>query len=372
MDSFSSFLFADVIGSLDVDRISIIHDAPRLPSTSLLNMNRRAMGMKDFHQPIFSEKGERKEKNRWEVEGLFVRTRSCPDLAVQDPASAMKSARRPSLRSRQCSDSVLLSPRRKPSWDSPTKLLTSEDLEGTRTATRGNMHRWTSSSTSCVKEEGTSPQVNGSAASKSTTRKDRRTLMNRHLLSHSNLSMPTRCPIITPTKKEATSPKGRPERKKTRRYDYSLLQNQRSEDINEGSLRTIDLEADGFTEQSSTQVLEMCSCGSTEFHRLQQGGITATSHAETELKFSTSTSTPMPLTSNFSEEDTGLGDQTKFLAGCNDSLLLLLDAEGARQSRAKNIRGQQSRDALNDHDDALLSRESLSEQTRGSVSVSTP
>jgi hypothetical protein len=448
MDILSSFLFDNVIGSLDVDRVLIIHDAPRLPSTRLINMNRRAMGMEDLHLPIFM-KEERKYKNRWEVEGLLVRTRSCPDLAVEgDLASSTKSARRPSLRSRQCSDSMLLRPRRQPSScpDSPTELLTCEGLEG-RTVSRGNMHRWTSSFTSCVDEKVTSTQANGATASISMTREDRRTLMDRPL-SDSNLVMPTRCPI-TPTKKEvissdvdealvrgaeygrherkknctsfvkdeATSPQANggeasmsmsmtsdsnlvmptrcpitltkkestssdvdealvrgaeydpDEGKKTHPYDY--LQKQGS-DRSEGSLRTIDLEADGgSTEHSSSQVLETYSCGSTEFHRLQRSSITAASLAETELHSLTSTSTSISLTGNFAEEDTGIGNHTKFLACCNDSLLLLLDAEGAR-SQAKNLRGgQQSRETLKDYHDALQRRKSRSEETRGNISVST-
>jgi hypothetical protein len=389
MDSLSSFLFdlrADVIGSLDVDHISIIHDAPRLPSTSLINMNRRAMGMDDFQQPIFLKK-ERKEKNRWEVEGLLVRTKSCPDLAVQDPVSTTKSSRRPGLGSRQCSDSMLLRPRRQP--DFPTELLTSEGIGG-RTATRGHTHRWSSSITSCVscvKEEVALPQANRAAASKSMTREDRRTLMTRHL-SDSNLVMPTRCPT-SPTKERTSSEVNdalvrvskyvRPEGEKSRRYERdSLLQKQRS-DIIEETLRTIYPEADGSTEQSSTQFLDMYSCSSTEFHRLQQSGIAAASQAETELNFPTSSApTSISLTSNLSEEDIVLGDQTKkfFLACRNDSLVLLLKAEEARRSRAKNLHGQQSGETLVDHDVLLRRRaqgvrgKRLSEQMKRDRSVS--
>jgi hypothetical protein len=190
-NSLSSFLFdlrADTIGSLDVDHISIIHDAPRSPSTSLINMNRRAMGMDDFHQPIFL-KEERKEKNHWEEEGLDDRNddRSC----LTSPAK--QSSRRPGLGSRQCSDSVLLKPRRQPpSLDSPTKMLPNEGIGAGRTTSLANMHRWTSSSPS--------PQANTEATSK----KDLRTFMIR-CLSDSSLVMPTRCPITPPKRKAASS-----------------------------------------------------------------------------------------------------------------------------------------------------------------------
>jgi hypothetical protein len=57
---------------------------------------------------------------------------------------------------------------------------------------------------------------------------------------------------------------------------------------------------------------------------------------ETELNFSTSSapSTSMSLTRNFSEEDTGLGNQTKrLLLACRNHslLLLLLKAEEVRR-----------------------------------------
>ena len=108
MNNLSYFLFdlcADVGEALDlpVDGISIVDDAPRLPSTTLLNMNRRAMGMENFHQPIFLKK-ERVGKSRCWEEGFIHSTISRPELTVKDPAS-----------SRQCSDSMLLKPRRQPS-----------------------------------------------------------------------------------------------------------------------------------------------------------------------------------------------------------------------------------------------------------------
>ena len=330
MDSLSSFLAdlcADVIGSLDVDNISIVHDAPRSPSITLINMNRRAMGMEDFHQPIFL-KNERKEKNRWEEEEGPVRnsSRSCPELAVQDPASNTKPARRPGLGSRQCSDSMLLRPRRQPSSPNSPTQPTREGLGGGNilTATR-NMRRWASSSSMCcVKEEVMLPQLNGASTSKPMNCPDRRRL-TRHL-SDSMLAMPRRFPITT--KKEADEDPVRGaessflDRKKSHRYDHSsLLQNQRS-DIIQSSLRTIDPEAHGTTERSlSTQVTEIC-CGRslTESQRLQQSGITAISQAETELICS-------KLTRHFSKEDTDLGNQTKFFPRTNDSLLLLLRAK---------------------------------------------
>ena len=151
MDSLSSFLAdlrADVTESLDVNHISIVHDAPRSPSTTLINMNRRAMGMEDFHPPIFLKK-ERKEKNRWEEEeGLVRNSRRYPELAVEDPASTTKPARRPGLGSRQCSDSMLLKPRRQPSSPNSPTQLTHESLAGAgniSARTPRNMRRWTSS-----------------------------------------------------------------------------------------------------------------------------------------------------------------------------------------------------------------------------------
>jgi hypothetical protein len=178
MDSFSSFLadllVDDAIGSVDVDQISIVHDAQRLPSTSLINMNRRAMGMKDFHDPIFFKK-ERKDKNRWE-EGLVLTSGSCPKLAVQDPASTTKAAKtsRPGLGSKQRSSaSMLPKPTRQSFPGSPSpNVLPTRRSEGLR-----NSHRWTSCPTSMScdvnEEEVTSPQAKngGSAASKSMTRR---------------------------------------------------------------------------------------------------------------------------------------------------------------------------------------------------------
>jgi hypothetical protein len=226
MDSLSSFL-AGVIGSADVNDVSIVHDAPRLPSESLVNMNRRAMGMEDFRAPVWLKKETREKQCRWEgldctkrggqvqqdlvpyaskpairpgfasrggSDSRLLRPirrpsspnsptellsseetrnihrwapetrRGDPKLVVQDPASTTKPARRQGLDS----DSTLITPRRRPSSpNSPTELLASEDL-GARIATQ-------SSSTFCENEEGvSSPQ-----ASKSITREYRETLMPR-------------------------------------------------------------------------------------------------------------------------------------------------------------------------------------------------
>jgi hypothetical protein len=227
MDSLSSFLddlFSSdyVIGSLgDVDHISIVHDDLRLPSTSLINMNRRTMGMEDFHEPMFFKK-EEKKKNRWEEE-LVRTTRSCPKLAVQDLASTTKAAER------------LLRPSRQKLPASPNspaqELLMSEGLGG-RTATR-NLQRPTSSSMSCcVNEEIASPQANG------VTRTDRQTF-TRHLRDSIQAIPTRRCPISQ--KKEETSSDmvkasvlcsaeyGRHERDKGDRW-CSLLREQQSGD----------------------------------------------------------------------------------------------------------------------------------------------
>jgi hypothetical protein len=419
---------------------------------------------------------ERKEKkNRWE--GLAVCTRrSGPKLAVQDPASTKKPARRPGLGCRQYSDSVLVAPRRRlPSPNSPTQLLRSavEDL-GDTTATR-NIHRWASSSMSCVNEQVASPHANGAAASKSMTREDRR-ILTRHL-SDSMLAMPIR--LISPKREEASSDMdenvicdpasaGRPERGggsrcsllkkqlsdsalvKPRRgvrllplqqtaikeleedeisllsFDFDevgspssqygifagpfsdsvlsipegyLMSPQRTntvvednEDMNEGSLRTMDLESYGIDYEDekerslSIQDIER-HCGSrrAESQQSQQGGNKATSEAETELSLSAGCFLEEDLEEDLSmltnnkksspKDETGLGNQTNFLARCNDSLLLLHAGGG---SWAKNLRRQQSRETRNDHSDPLLRLraqgvrgKSLSEQVRRNRSDST-
>jgi hypothetical protein len=53
-----------VMGSVDIDHVSIVHDAPRLPSETLLNTNRRAMGMEDCHAPMVLKKETKAKKNR--------------------------------------------------------------------------------------------------------------------------------------------------------------------------------------------------------------------------------------------------------------------------------------------------------------------
>jgi hypothetical protein len=185
LSSFLVDLLAEVIGDVDVGDVSIVHDAPRLPSESLRNINRRAMGMADSHGPICLKTERKEKKNRWE--GLVG---AVPKLAFQDPASTKKPITKPGLGRRQCSDSMLLRPTRRPSSpNSPTRqlggVLTSEGLGGGRTARTRNLHQWGSSSVSCLlNEEVTPPQqgaTNGAAASKFMTReRDRRTL-TRHL-----------------------------------------------------------------------------------------------------------------------------------------------------------------------------------------------
>jgi hypothetical protein len=174
---------------LDVDNISIVHDAPRLPSTTLINMNRRAMGMEELHGPRFLKKERKEEKTpcRWEEgRGLLVRTRSCKKLKVQkqqDLVSTTKPARRPGLGSRQCSDSMLLRPRRQP---------------------------WTSSPKPCNNKEGALSQTkNGAVGSSkmSTTRVDRRAALTRHTyIRDSILAMPTRGRLTVSPMIEETSP----------------------------------------------------------------------------------------------------------------------------------------------------------------------
>jgi hypothetical protein len=402
-------------------------------------------------------KEENKNKNRWE--GLVVRTptRRCgPKLAIQDLASTKKPVIRPGLGRKQYSDSMLVRPRRQPSSpNSPTaQLLTTSEGLGGRTTETQNIHRWASSSMSCVNEVIMSPQAHGTAASKSTTREDRRTLTRN--LSDSMLAMPRR--QISPRKKDAES--GFPEINKGSRY--SLLQKQLSDSalvkprrgsigllplqqtaieeleeddisllsfdsdevaspssqygifaghvsdsvlsipegdimsppranavvednedsINERSLRTMDLETDRIDyndekERSmSIQDIEIhCAAGSRsgESQQLQQSGTTATSEAETELSLSTACLFEGDLSISLSP---GLGNQTKFLARCNDSLLLLHAEAG---SRANNLRRQQSRrETRNEHSDPLLRLraqgvrgKSLSEQMRKNRSEST-
>ena len=419
-------------------------------------------------------KKRKEKKNRWE--GLAVCTRrSGPKVAVQDPASTKKPARRPGLGSRQYSDSILVRPRRRPpSPNSPTQLLTSAGGLGGGTATR-NIHRWASSSMSCVNDEVTSPHANGVAASKSMTREDRRKLTQH--LSDSMLAMPRR--LISPKKEEASSDvdeaavcDAESERHKgsrcsllrkqlsdsalvkprrgdrllplqrtaieeleednisllsfgsdevespssqcdifARRFSDSVLSipqgylmsppranaviEDNEEDINEGSLRTMDLETDGIDykdekERSiSIQDIEIHSCGSrTESQQLQQNDETSTSEAETETETETELrlskayflerDLSMSFTNNKNsspEDETVLGSQTKFLARCNDSLLLI-HADGG--SWAKNLRRQRSRETRNDHSDPLLRLraqgvrgKSLSEQVRRNRSDST-
>jgi hypothetical protein len=185
LSSFLGGLLAGVVGSVDVANVSIVHDPSRLPSESLVNTHRRNMGMKeDFLVPTFLEKETKEKKNRWEGGLLECSRRSDPTLAVQYPAATKKPDTRPGLGSRQCSDSMLLRPRRRPSSpNSPTELLTIEGIGG-NVATRDtdlmlltprrhpsspnsprksrksegiggrnetqNMHRWASSSMSCV------------------------------------------------------------------------------------------------------------------------------------------------------------------------------------------------------------------------------
>jgi hypothetical protein len=151
--SLSSFLvdllLVGVVGNVDAEDVSIVYDASRLPSESLVNKNRRAMGMEDFYAPTFLKKQtNEKKKNRWE--GLLECTRrSNPTQVVRDPASSMKPARRPGLGSRASSESKLLRPSRSPSSPDSSKQPRTSEGPGGRNESR-NIHRWASSSMSCV------------------------------------------------------------------------------------------------------------------------------------------------------------------------------------------------------------------------------
>jgi hypothetical protein len=144
----------NVIGSVDRDDVSIVHDASRLPSEGLVNMNRRAMGMKDFQSPIFLSQEGKEKRNRWEGNVRSGRRSGPAKLAVQDsPTTTKKKPSAIALR-RQGSSSKLQRPKRRPaSPNSPSAVLTIEGIGG-RSATR-NMHRWGSSSAimCCVDEE---------------------------------------------------------------------------------------------------------------------------------------------------------------------------------------------------------------------------
>jgi hypothetical protein len=241
MESLSSFLVDllanHAIGSLDVDHISIVQDTPRLPSKSLINMNRRAMGMlEDFQEELIFSKKDRKEKNRWEA-GLVLTTSSVINLAVQDPASP----RRPGLGSKARSDSMLMRPRRQPGAASPDsspilqQLLTNEDLSG-KSATR-NKNRWTSTSmppSCCVNEEVTmSPQAENGGVTAS-----KKAMMTRADLKDSRLAMPTRCPAVPSLQKgeissdldkACSAASGRPAEIRNKGGRYSLLQKRQSD-----------------------------------------------------------------------------------------------------------------------------------------------
>jgi hypothetical protein len=394
------------------------------------------------------------KKNRWEGQFLVRTKRSGPTLTVQDPATTKKPARRPGLGNKQYSDSMLVRPRRRPpSPNSPKPLLTSKDLLGGRIATR-NLHRWASSSMSCVNEAITSPRADGAAASKPMTREDRRTL-TRHL-SDSMLAMPRR--LMSPRKEKVSSDvdeaaacgaeSGRPEINKGSRYrflqkqqsDSALVKPRRGfrllplqqtaikemeedeisllsfdsgevlespssqcgiyaghlsdsviivpegdlmspskanevvgggdEDINEGSLRTMDLETDGVDCKQDEKArslsildIEIHFASRTESQQLQRSGNTATTEAETELSLSAACffegDLSMPLTNSNSspEDETDIGIQTKFLARMNDSndSLLLHHAEQAG-TKAKNLRRKQwsSRETRNEDSESLL------------------
>jgi ribonuclease HII len=163
------------------DPKSIVHDASRLPSESLLNMNRRALGMEDFHSPQFVRR-DKEKRNRWE--GLVRTERTGPKLTVQDPSSTHEAATSPGLGSIQCSSSMLLRPTRR--LESP--ISPNEGQVGRNEATLKGL---ASSSKACVvHEEAMSPQTNRTAASKSLTRKDRRALTRN--LKDSILPIPSR------------------------------------------------------------------------------------------------------------------------------------------------------------------------------------
>jgi hypothetical protein len=259
-------------------------------------MNRRAMGMEDCQAATFFKKETKVKKNRWEglvqnkksgpqlasvqapsstnrlagrpglisrqcSDSMLLRPRRQPSspnspkpLAVQDPASTTKPARRPGLVSRQCSDSMLQRPRRQPSSPNSPKPLADQDLASTTKPARRpglgtreysdsmilrprrqvpspsspmqlltieqslagrienqNMHRWASSSVSCLDETVPTTQANGTADTKAMTREDRRTLSRRLLDS-----------MLSPKKEETTKPPGSPGLG-SRQYSDSML-----------------------------------------------------------------------------------------------------------------------------------------------------
>jgi hypothetical protein len=256
----------------------------------------------------------------------------------------------------------------------------------------------------CVNEEVTSPEANGAAASKSMTREDRQRL-NRHLREalvlcnaesgrlenneeagrHSLLqkqrSDSPSSPLAKPRREVRLLPLQKTAIKELEEDEISLVSMdsdevaspssqhfsdsalsvaerdlmslprpnaavEDNEDIDEGSLLTMDLEADGidYQEDENERSLSIqdidtrCGSSGTEAQRLAQQSarstVAATPQAETELNLSSARlfggDFSMSLKSNSSEDETGLGNQTKFLARCNDSLLLLQHDEKTR------------------------------------------
>jgi hypothetical protein len=162
-----------------------------------------------------------------------------------------------------------------------------------------------------------------------------------------------------------------------------------NENINERSLGTMDLRAYGIdymedaNERSmSIQDIEMGCNSRSESQRFQQSGITATPQGASELSLSTAhifegEASLLLTKNNSSEDETGIGNQTKFLARCNDSLLLL-HAEEAGSHEMNNRRWRKTRETRHVLSDVLLRvraqgvrGKSLAEQIRGNRSDST-
>jgi hypothetical protein len=288
---------------------------------------------------------------------------------------------------------------------------------------------------SCVNEEVTSPQANGAAASKSTTHEDRRKLTG-HLREASvctaessrpesseigRYSLPQRSrsgsALVKPRREIRLLPLQQTAIKELEEDEIALVSIdpdesesssslhdipvfaerfssdsalnrtgrdlmslptanavlvENNEDANEGSLRTMDLEADGIDskEDESERSLSIedildIRCGSrTESQRLvQQSAITVTPQASETGSSSLSSAClyeqedfSISLNENISKDKTTglLGDQTKLSARCNDSLVLL--HAGAAESREKNLRGWRSlKETRNDlYDESML------------------
>jgi hypothetical protein len=360
MDNGGSSFIVDLLAglSLDLDDVSIVHDASRLPSESLLNTNRRAVGMEDFHALIFLTKETREKQNRWEV--LNRTKKGDPKLEDLDPAFATNPAVKPGFGN---GDSTLLRPIRRPSSpNSPGCLLTSEGIGGKITNPNTNDRRASSSISGETRRNYPKMAVPDSS---STTKPARWPCRSSGQSSgDSTLLRPSRRPsspnsptyLLTSEGIGGTIATGRRRHAQGVGESRSLSENIRvnisdltlhsvvedKEDIYEGSLGslgTLDLEADGIdrneheNERSlSIQDIEMRFCSRKES---QKSNITATTQGTTSTSTSCLFEEVFSMSStkiNSSEEDDRtLGNQTKFLASCNDS-------------REKNRKGCQSRE----------------------------